>query len=471
MSRVLVVGTGPLLEDSATRFFSGQGLRTLHFARPLRDAGHRVRVLAIPIEGDPSAEAGPLAESRTPDGIRVQSFRRSDEAAVLPVLRRLAHSGRFDAVVGVNAWPAALAARAGFEAPLWADLNGWTMAEGATRAARVGHDRDFAHFWRIEAAALLRADAFSTVSQRQADALMGELALAGRLRGATFDWPFAHAVPNAAYRSYAELRRDPQAAADIVPPGAFVVLWSGGFNAWTDPELLAESLRLAMDAEPRLRFVATGGAVRGHDDATFAAFQRLAADRLPAGRARLLGWTDPATVLALHARADAGLSIDCPNVETRFGARNRLTNMMAAGVPVATTAGTEIAEWIAARGAGRVVPPGDAGAVAEALLEGARDPDAVADRARRAREMALAEFDPARTLAPLLAWCAEPRRSPDAQAPGAPQALDWTRLLADGSAEALIDDAAKWRRLRDSPAGAVARRLRRILRIRNWTKP
>jgi len=162
--------------------------------------------------------------------------------------------------------------------------------------------------------------------------------------------------------------------------------------------------------------------VHGHDEKTYADFQRLAAERFPDGRCVMLGWVDFPQVLELHAAAAFGLNIDSANVETRFGARNRLTNMLGAGLPVLTTRGTEIAEWISARSAGTVVPVGDVAVLAAGLIAGARDTTEWETRAAAARGDALREFLPAATVAPLLAWLATgPAQgvAPDADGPAA----------------------------------------------------
>ncbi|MBX3729860.1 MAG: glycosyltransferase [Candidatus Sumerlaeia bacterium] len=459
MARLLVVATGPLLDAPDTRLVSGQCLRTMHFVRPLRAAGHDVHLLTVPIPGTESGEDKAPRQEHTPDGIAYTAFATHDEAHIVPHLRRLLASERFDACVGVNAWPAYLLARAEPAPPFWADLNGWTMAEGQTRATLVGHDRDLDHFWRLEVGVLLAADRFSTVSARQADALHGELALVGRLNSLTFDWPFAEAVPNAVHALYAGLQRGtikPNDWPTEVPRDRPVVLWSGGFNTWTDIGMLADALERALASEPTLHFAATGGAVQGHDDSTFERFKALARERLPADRCALLGWVPTGQVLALHAGAAVGINIDSRNTETRFGARNRLTNMLGAGLPVATTRGTEIAEWIERHGAGAVVEPGDAGALAAALVEAARSREAWATRAAEARRRALHDFAPEETLKRFLDWCEAPSRAPDREAAGSARGTEvrelearrWAALKAAGEVDRILGDVVALARLR-----------------------
>lgn len=467
MGRFLVVGTGPLLDDPATRIVSGQCLRTMHFVRPLREAGHEVNLTTVPIPGcedEDAAEA--YRDRRYHDLLRYKAFTTSDETRIVRLLRRVLHREDFDAVVGINAYPAYLLARAEPAVPFWADLNGWTMAEGQVRAARVGHDRDYDHFWRLEVATLLAADRFSTVSTRQGDALYGELALVGRLNGLTFDWPFSDTVPNAIYPLYAEVQRLPEAwkdspAAAAIPDGAHVVLWSGGFNSWTDVEMLAAGIGEALRTEPALYFLATGGAVHGHDEDTYARMRALAEQHWPEGRYAFLGWIETGEVVALHARADVAINIDSRNTETRFGARNRLTNMLGAGVPVVTTRGTEVAAWIEEHQAGEAISPGDAQALARALVDSHRRREEWERRAQKARTAAHAAFAPHATLASFLQWCDKPCFAPDRDWNAPPRRREriralnedfeprlWARLKLEGRVRALMNDSAALRSLR-----------------------
>ncbi|MDK2972362.1 MAG: hypothetical protein PWP23_2117 [Candidatus Sumerlaeota bacterium] len=469
MARFLVVGTGPLIDEDGATFVSGQCLRTIHFVRPMLEAGHEVRLLTVPIPGTESGNSTSLATRRLyGEDFAYHALTTHDERRIVPALRRLMERTRFDGCVGINAYPAYLLARAAPEIPFWADLNGWTMAEGQTRAALVGHDQDYNHFWRMEAAVLLEADRFSTVSARQGDALYGELALAGRLNGLTFNWSFASPVPNAVYPLYSKVSRGAGHPGwpERVPADRPVVLWSGGFNTWTDVGMLTEALESAMAVSPSLFFAATGGSVRGHDDQTFERFRALARDRLPGDRVALLGWTATETVLALHAGATVGINIDSRNTETHFGARNRLTNMMGAGLPVATTRGTEIAAWIETEKLGGIVDPGDSGALAQLLADAAENRDTWELRARAARERALQDFAPEVTLREFLAWCGQPRRAPDRDA----EALTpwqrreaeglgprvWTKIMVEGELGPLLEDRV-----------ALAN-LRRKLPLRAW---
>lgn len=462
MGRFLVIGAGPLLDDAGTTLVSGQCLRTMHFVRPMKEAGHEVNLATVPIPGCESTPAQGRFETRKYEELlQYKAFTTADETAIVKMLRQVLERHEFDGAIGINPYPAYLLARADPSVPFWADLNGWTMAEGQTRATRLEHDRDYDHFWRVEVAALLAADRFSTVSIRQGDALYGELALVGRLNSLTFSWPFTTAIPNAVYPIYEQLERTPETPVEGFPPDAHTVLWSGGFNTWTDIDLLIQGVAQAMERNPRLHFLSTGGAVHGHDERTYTDFQTKAAQRWPEGRYKLLGWVETDKVLALHARAAVGINIDSANTETRFGARNRLTNMLGAGLPVLTTRGTEIAEWIEDNNAGTVIPTGDAEALAAALMDSAEETAEWEHRAHNARALALRTFRPGETLTQFLEWCEKPGFSPDRNPTGSTamrqrvrslnrelEARQWANLKLNDQVRGLMHDRASLKALR-----------------------
>jgi hypothetical protein len=118
-------------------------------------------------------------------------------------------------------------------------------------------------------------------------------------------------------------------------------------------------------------------------------------------------------LLGIYREADVGLNVDEPNYETFFGARNRINNLMAAGLPVVTTAGTEVSRTVDEAQCGVVCSPGDAGELARALAHLA---DAPAERRRlaeRGRAYALKEWAPERLVEPVREWAREPALAPD----------------------------------------------------------
>lgn len=477
MSRILLVGNGPLMEENA-RNFSGLCLRTWFFAKPLIDDGHTLTLVTIPIfdASDPRMYKQAL-HKRSIEGLDYYSFQGCEPTHIQFMLPRLIERHRAQALVGVNIDPARHLARIASPLPLWADLNGYEMTEKQGQCARSASDAALGPAWASESGILRRADKISAVSRAQLAAIEGELAAVGRLNRHTLDYPFAHHIPNASHPAFAappDPAAPPLLRGKRLPRDAFILLSSGGYNYWLDPQLLFDFLQATLDAEPRAHFVSTGGAIDGYDNATYERFQQLVAQSPHRDRFHLLGWVPAAELPRYYHEADLGLSIDELNHETRFGARNRINNFMAAGLPVLATAGSEIADELEREACGLVCPPGDAQALARAAIEMARDPGALATLARRAREHASQAFDPARLTAPLRDWAKHPASAPDNQhkrrsRPGIADLREAPTNQLDAETAALewagLDEMLEARRaLRRFRAGWAYRLLRGIAR-------
>ncbi|MCC5876013.1 MAG: glycosyltransferase [Candidatus Sumerlaeia bacterium] len=408
MARIFVLGTGPLLE-TGSKIMSGQCLRTWHFCKPLLDDGHEVRLITVPIPGTTGKPGDPLEIPASYENFDHGALTHNDEGTLLPYLKEAIDQFQPDALLGINAWPAFLLASLGTAIPFWADLNGWTMAEGLARGAVLGDDGDFAHFWRLEARTIHAAHRFSTVTSRQLYALQGEMAMLGAIDRHRVATPIGEVIPNAVHPLFAKLERKDSLPEWLdLPASARVCLWSGGFNSWTDVPGLVLGLEMLCARDPDFHLVCTGGAVHGHDEKTWEDFQTAVASSLPPGKVHLLGWIELEKVLELHQSVHLGINIDGDNLETRFGARNRLTNMMGAGLPVLTTRGTEIAEWIEHRDLGVVIPAGDPAVLADSMFQAMHDRERVHARAVTARKVVLEEFLAANTMAPVLEWARNP---------------------------------------------------------------
>jgi glycosyltransferase involved in cell wall biosynthesis len=110
--------------------------------------------------------------------------------------------------------------------------------------------------------------------------------------------------------------------------------------------------------------------------------------------------------------ADIGVSTHLDHVETAFSFRTRVLDYLWAGLPIVCTAGDAMGELVVDHGLGAAVAPNDPIALATAI-EGLLEDDAArADAAAAVRKIA-PDFAWSRALAPLVAFCAAPRRAPD----------------------------------------------------------
>ncbi len=410
LSRILVFGNAPLPFEPLRLQRSGN-LRTWQFVKPLLDAGHEVLLLGVRIPDSYPEESPPLIDQRLGalqySSMTVERFNNSAD------LQRQHDAFAPDAVLGINTFPAAQAVGLQTDCPIWCDLNGWAMAEAQTKAATYDDDRFLSHFWNLERPVLDRADVISAVSQAQTHALVGEAATRGRLSRVMVGYELCRHIPNALVASHAPA--DPGLVrGNLVPADAFVLLWVGGYNTWTDVDLLYDALDLAMGRLASLRFVSTGGALQGHDEVTFERFrQRIAASTF-AHRVHFAGWVPTSQVPSYYAAADLGLNVDLASYETTFGARNRINDMLKAGLPILTTLGTEISCQLAERSLVLTAKLGDAKGLAQQITWAHEHRNELRAMGRDAQSFAQTTFSYARTTGPLVRWARSPSRAPDA---------------------------------------------------------
>ncbi|MEN8165789.1 MAG: glycosyltransferase [Acidobacteriota bacterium] len=409
MSRILVLGAAPLPFEPRERQYA-PNLRTWHFTKPLVGDGHEIRLVAGRV---------PNTYPDDVDDVIVQSDRGFEYVSVVGSLFQNAayiqqHCQEFqpDAILGVNTHPSSRAVSIDTDKPIWCDLNGWVMAEAQAKCRVYGDDRYLSHFWKMEREILDRADVISTVSDAQAFATVGELATRGRLAKENFGYNFVHTIPNAL--SEVEFRHDSRVfRGGLVPEGAFVVLWAGGYNTWTDVDLLFEALTAAMEAIPDLHYVSTGGVIEGHDELTFNRFLERIRSSEFGDRFHFAGWVPTADVPSYYFESDLGINVDSDNYETVFGARNRLNEWLKVGLPVLTTSGTEISKILADNHLGLTCPSGDTAAFGERLIWAARNREDLKKMAEKAQAFALEQFSYGRTTEPLREWARSPMRAPD----------------------------------------------------------
>ncbi len=130
-------------------------------------------------------------------------------------------------------------------------------------------------------------------------------------------------------------------------------------------EALIDAAAEAGRRVPELRLVIAG------DGPLRADLERLAAERLPEGAARFIGFVDD--VRPVVWAADALVFPTTPELSEGFGLA--ALEAMAAERPVVATEVGALPEVVADRETGLVVPPGDTHALAEALVELAGQPE------------------------------------------------------------------------------------------------
>ena len=402
-------GYGPLPVEGLR--LSGPTVRTWHFLQALRAAGHEVCLIADRIHGAYPDDLPDLL-TRDYDGWRYHSL--SEARWHHPeTLRPLVKAAQADCAIAVNTPACMIAAEAVGDLPLWGDLNGSIMAEAQMKALVYGDDGYLGHFWQQERRALDRVDKFSTVSERQQWALIGELGLWGRLNQWTSGYEFAVTIPNAV-----ETAPFPPPTRHVIrgllaADDAFVILYSGGYNTWADVDTLFGALEQVMAERPEIVFVSTGGRIEGHDDLTYVRFQTMIASSRFRQRFHLCGWVPTDLLPAYYLESNIGVSTDRFSYEAQLGSRNRILDWMRAGLPSVSSSLTELSAQIVTAGAGLTYRPGSVTDLADCLRRCAADRQATAHMGERACALLAERFTFSVTATPLIEWVARPSHAPD----------------------------------------------------------
>lgn len=404
MSRPRVVF---ICADTVGDLMAGPAIRAVELAAVMAAAGHPV-VVAAPT-GSGLHRAG--IELRT-WGDPAELRRAVTDAEVIVV---------FAAVLADHLW------LAGLGVPLVVDAYDPGLLE--TLEHRRGEPYNAQRTWVADAARhlvapLQVADAVLVANERQRHLTLGVLAATGRLGSRItaedpalerfiLTVPFGlPAVPPVADRRPLHDDGDAEGATDA----AFVAYWGGGLYPWLDPITLIEALPLT--ADPRIRAVFLAGPhptpVVGELPLVEVARARAAALGLGGDRVRFIDhWIPYGERGAWLADADVGVSLHHAHPETELSFRTRVLDYIWAGLPILCSAGDVLAELVADRDLGLVVPADDASAVAAALDRlAAEDPST---RARRQERLAAVADEMVWSIVarPLVELCAAPTLAAD----------------------------------------------------------
>jgi glycosyltransferase involved in cell wall biosynthesis len=365
---------------------AGPGIRYAELARSLA-AWHDI-TLAAPRGSDP---APGLPDPQIYDPARpagLDALLAGADAVVAPPL------------------PPVLAARIPRSGAAWiADLYNPEPFEGLLAHPGAGERRrralDVVRIDRISFA-LRTADTFVCAGERQRDMWLGYLAASRRIDSALHDRdPELRSLIGVVGGGVPDEPPVPPAAPVLrgvaVDAGARIAVWNGGLWPWLDPATVVAAVARLRARDPRWVLAIAGSGRPGHDaapDALRDARERLGPDGLHVGGT----WTDYARRSDVLLESDVGVCTHLPGTESRFAERLRLLDLVWAGVPVVCTEGDALAGLVAGRRLGHVVPPGDVGALAEAL---ARTADAGRAAYAEALAAAAAERRWSRVAAPL----------------------------------------------------------------------
>jgi len=419
--RVAIIGAGPLpiYEGQSSM---GPGIRTWQLAKPVARRGHEVFLVTFefaigsdwdfnrPRYTSPLEEVGAIEHLSLPEPLPGTY----DEA--LQSVRERLKGFKPDAVVSAGAFFASRVAVAlDPPQPLWIDLFGNTMSEIQAKVARTSSEEAefFKFLYQSELSILRRGDRFSTLSNPQKLAAVGELSLSGRLNAQNLGYDLVDVIPCGYDGECPPVHRQRVLRGVQASEQDFVVLWTGGFNSWVDEQTLFEGLLRAMHEDRTIRWVGLGGGIKGHFQKGYENFRRQAEDSPFKNRFLFLDWIPTDRVQDYFFESNLGINVDLPIYETLLGGRNRMVGWMAAGLPVLTTEMSEISRIVAQEGLGFTVPPQRPDLLATKLVELAHRPQQLRAAGERALEYARKQLTFEATVQPLLRWLEQPILAPD----------------------------------------------------------
>jgi len=342
---------------SVTLYSGGIGTTFANLARELVRQGHETEVVTVAPDGARTLER---------DGVKLHLVRRptperlffvEEPAWALAVDRALRRLGRFDVVLaaefGGEAW--GYARREHDSGPLVSDLT-----TSIAQILSVSEGMELSRRWRLKFALQRRLERAQT---ERADAILAQtqaiLDWAGEL------WEL-DGIPSAVVPNMLDLERLHELGRGEPPPGfpveGPVVAFSGRLEPRKGPHVLAEAMRAVWAQLPDAQLVVMGGDA-GWRTGWMSDHLRALVDENHSGKLHLLGRQAPERLFPALARADV---VALPSLWENFA--NTALEAMGLARPVVATSAGGFLEFIADGQEGVLVPPGNAGALADALV-------------------------------------------------------------------------------------------------------
>ena len=291
-------------------------------------------------------------------------------------------------------------------------------------------DRPMAERWEVSHMTvealnhqIRRGDYFVCASEKQRDFWLGQLAGQGRINPTSYD-------EDASLRRLIDvapfgLPEEPpvqkqhglRGVIDGIGQDDKVILWGGGVYNWFDPLTLIRAMAVVAEKVPEARLVFMG---MKHPNPDVPAMAMANHSRELAEQLGLTGrhvffnetWVPYQDRADLLLDADIGVSCHFDHIETEFSFRTRILDYLWAGLPIVCTQGDAFATLVETEGLGATAAPEDVLGLDTALIDLLTDEPARAAASERVKEVAT-RFTWRQSLAPLMAFMADPRRAPD----------------------------------------------------------
>ena len=318
-------------------------------------------------------------------------------------VREMYTADDYTCMVAISPHPAELAVLSETSLPLWIDMNGMHPAEINLTADQPGVPRlEMIRILALENLLLQRGDFFSAPSSRQICSILGELYLTGRIGSDSRTSIPAVAIPHCALPAE-------QSKPDKSPGAPFMIISTGSFNSWFDPETLYKGLEYSMGKSDSIRFTATGGLLP-YAAERYEIFLDLVEHSPFRNRFEMKGWVSKEELEEIQKSASAAVYTDIPGGETFLGARTRAIDWINRGIPVVCTAGAEISDDIRSFGLGIVAEQGNWQALGEAFLALEKQPEIRSSIVEAQSVWRHGAGSMENVFRPLVSWCSNPMR-------------------------------------------------------------
>ncbi|GAH20255.1 unnamed protein product, partial [marine sediment metagenome] len=286
------------------------------------------------------------------------------------------------------------------------------MAEAQARATSIDDDEVLFHYLNQEMRIVNNADIFSCVSKRQESATIGELGILGRLNRYTSKYNFTRLIPCAAPEDDFSHTKKVLRGIDVEEDD-FVILYSGGYNTWVDVDTLFNALTMVMNENPKIKFVSTGGEIKGIDEKTYSHFLKKIENSPFKDRFIMKGWIPTQDVKNYYFEANLGINVDKKIYEVFLGSKNRILEWMRAGLLVLSSKVCELSYLLEEEGLGFTYKAEDAKSLKDKIVEIISNPNLAKKVTEKAKKYVIENLTYYKTTEPLREWARNPKTSPD----------------------------------------------------------
>ena len=407
--KVVILGSSPLPFENTPKT-SASGIRTWYFAQAAKEENCQVLILGyrIPFSYEEDLPETKFIQKNGIDYYSISGELFEDKNWMKEKISQFDP----DCIVGVNTHPSSVAANFSIDIPFWADLNGSVMAEAQAKSYVYDDNKYLEHFFKMESKVLGKADVFSVVSEPQGFSLVGELGIWGRLNKNSMGYRFVRVIPNTSenkkYKHTKNVIRNV-----LAKESDFVILYSGGYNTWTDVDTLFYGLQKAMEKNPKIVFVSTGGQIEGHDELTYKHFRDLVESSKFKDRFHFLGWVPNNDLPNYYLEADLAINSDKFCYEALLGARTRIMDWMRVPLTFISTPLSEITQYLIENNLAFGFNQGDSDDLSSKLIDIANNPEKLQKIKTKLEKTREDEFTSVHTFREFRGWLSNPQFSPD----------------------------------------------------------